>query len=352
MKTVYLHIGAPKTGTSSIQSFCRENSAALATRGIWFPSLPVERLGMNAQAHSARGHHPIALHLINEKAGNFPPDLFDALLSRFESSSHSSLLVSAETLFQRVRVFAKARIPAALRKFRVVAICYIRRSDEFLESLYKTNVRGLSRYSKPISVFTKRTPEFASRLDTFSKLFQPEVLIVRSYDLAKTDLLNDFFTTVLGYADPGLCELFPTEWHNIALSARQTLFLRLLNEKQLDPMSFKKVCRVFSSLPSDPDNSSLLSPELRQRLIRSYNDDVALLNAQYELNLPVVNEGSSRETLEQLCEADLDMLVEKLKTQLHSKVLSEVVASLRSAQRLEGSQSSKRSLLRAQGARD
>jgi hypothetical protein len=239
-----------------------------------------------------------------------------------------------------------------LRRFRVVAICYIRRSDEFVESLYKTNVKGMSRYSKPISVFAKRTPEFASRLDIFFKLFQPEVMIIRSYDLAKTDLLNDFFTTVLGDADPGLCELFPTERRNIALSARQTLFLRLLNEKQLDPMSFKKVCRVFSSLPPDTDNSSLLTPELRQGLVRSYNDDVALLNARYELNLPVVNEGSSRETLEQLCEADLDMLVEKLKTQLRSKVLAEVVASLRSARRPEGSRSSKRSLLRTQGARD
>lgn len=40
MKTLYLHIGMPKTGTSSIQKFLLQNPEALARQGYCFPKLP------------------------------------------------------------------------------------------------------------------------------------------------------------------------------------------------------------------------------------------------------------------------------------------------------------------------
>ena len=40
MKTLFLHIGIPKTGTSSIQKFFLQNPEALARQGYCFPKLP------------------------------------------------------------------------------------------------------------------------------------------------------------------------------------------------------------------------------------------------------------------------------------------------------------------------
>ena len=37
MKTLYLHIGTPKTGTTSIQHFCKHNEKVLAGKGICYP---------------------------------------------------------------------------------------------------------------------------------------------------------------------------------------------------------------------------------------------------------------------------------------------------------------------------
>lgn len=37
MKTLYIHIGCPKTATTSIQYFCNENKENLAKHGVYFP---------------------------------------------------------------------------------------------------------------------------------------------------------------------------------------------------------------------------------------------------------------------------------------------------------------------------
>lgn len=42
MKTLYLHIGIPKTGTTSIQHFCHENRDILSSNGYFYPDFPFE----------------------------------------------------------------------------------------------------------------------------------------------------------------------------------------------------------------------------------------------------------------------------------------------------------------------
>lgn len=37
MKTLYLHIGTPKTATTSIQSFCYQNREILEKQGFYYP---------------------------------------------------------------------------------------------------------------------------------------------------------------------------------------------------------------------------------------------------------------------------------------------------------------------------
>ena len=40
MKTLHVHIGTPKTGTTSIQNFCADNEALLTQAGYCYPVFP------------------------------------------------------------------------------------------------------------------------------------------------------------------------------------------------------------------------------------------------------------------------------------------------------------------------
>ena len=40
MKTLHVHIGTPKTATTAIQHFCKENAKILAEKGFCYPIFP------------------------------------------------------------------------------------------------------------------------------------------------------------------------------------------------------------------------------------------------------------------------------------------------------------------------
>ena len=53
MKTVYLHIGMPKTGTTALQMFLPLNEEALSQNGFSYPLMPFEfeNIGKRRNAH-------------------------------------------------------------------------------------------------------------------------------------------------------------------------------------------------------------------------------------------------------------------------------------------------------------
>ena len=63
MKTLYLHIGTPKTATSSIQKFLKENWDVLQEHGYFFP----ESLHMYPGVNARRNAHFLVGKVQNEK---------------------------------------------------------------------------------------------------------------------------------------------------------------------------------------------------------------------------------------------------------------------------------------------
>ncbi len=60
MKTLYLHIGTPKTASSSIQTYCRANTDKLAEYGYIYPITPslfYPNIGHRRNAHFLIGYH-------------------------------------------------------------------------------------------------------------------------------------------------------------------------------------------------------------------------------------------------------------------------------------------------------
>jgi hypothetical protein len=313
MKTVYLHIGAPKTGTTAIQNFCRANHAALAERDVWFP------------VH-LRNHHILLYDVIGRP--DAAPNSFDALLTEFACSRFSRLLISAESFFLRVARMNAQRLPASLSKFRLVVICYVRRSDEYMTSLYQTNVRGLARSTQSALEFVReRPPGYAMRLSRIDDLFRPGKFIVGSYDAVKNNLLRDFFS-IVGVTDAGLCGSFPTGHVNARLSARQILFLRRLNELRIDQRLFASIGRALRA-KRDTDQSHLLPAACRRRLVVQFNTEIDALNRKFGCALhPVPVPCDDQQATSDLTCEDIAALMNSLREHMGGRAMLKLEAEL------------------------
>lgn len=249
MKTLYLHIGTPKTGTTSIQKFLQINNRILEQHGYCFPQqLPrYPGIGINRNAHfmitnqyledgkrDKKREHQILQEGIAQIADIFR--LFD------------NVVLSDETLWKATSSTHKKVFPYLIEEsqnigFRIKIIVYLRRQDEFLISLWNQSIKR----NAPTSIGTTFTIEerisreltksnylvdYAAKLDSLQKLFGKENLIVRRFskdDWINGSIIDDFMHCIgLDRTD----EFLPlTEQTNPGLQGNTTEIKRIINHE-------------------------------------------------------------------------------------------------------------------------
>jgi len=130
MTDIILHIGANKTGSSSIQRFLQKNKEILKDLGCLVPDKTLE-LGP-----AVTGEHVFALQKFvggGEKSENELKKVITSLLDARETKDET-ILISAENMgsVQGAKLFKKA-----LKNRKVKIIFYIRRQDELIESSWQ-----------------------------------------------------------------------------------------------------------------------------------------------------------------------------------------------------------------------
>lgn len=127
-KSVFIHIGPPKTGTSAIQYSLHQNREYLQSEGIDYPN---HELGPNGVSS---GNMTSILSMNIEGKWNVCEQKVKDLLSEFEASNFNCLLLSSEYFFYLAKEIAE-EIPQA--KF----IAYLRCPLETFESSYNQSVK-------------------------------------------------------------------------------------------------------------------------------------------------------------------------------------------------------------------
>ncbi len=185
MKTLYIHAGTPKTGTTALQDFLPENQSLLNSRGFVFPEVPIYFRGV-AQHQTA---HFLAVW---EEDGNVPEQWdqgFEIVKKAFEE--YPNVIISDEQVWWRQHkkgfweeVTKRVRDMGAVLK----VIVYLRRQDDQIESFYNEKVKGMPKLTLTFSEYLKSGENdyfplnYAAELDRFSKYIGKENLIVRSYE--------------------------------------------------------------------------------------------------------------------------------------------------------------------------
>ncbi len=202
MTDLYIHIGAPKTGTTAIQHHLLKNRDILARQyRILYP-----RGGL-----LGAGHHIIGAAVFPERSYRLQGLSREDALQRslhdvrmeIEESKPCTVILSTEYLWGELSADNIRRLLNPLSHCKIKVVAYLRRQDLLAQSLYVQAVKG--GLADPFSVWLERVASSGRAGFDFHKVLTawmttgiPTEVIVRVYEKSqlRNDICSDFLATV------------------------------------------------------------------------------------------------------------------------------------------------------------
>ncbi len=199
--TLYLHVGAHKTGTTTIQQFSSAKRQLLLEKGLYYPDFT--EIGRP----TAAGHHPFA-HAIAGQATK-PPfleseiDAFIELCAR--QGRERDVLVSAEAIFRHVigvggfseahRAYVE-QLAARLRPIPdIIPIVCLRRQDNFAASMVQEQIKTttMTRLLPQFAADNAEFMDFEAQIALFESAFGSAKVLIYEHLMAGDGLIRNFF---------------------------------------------------------------------------------------------------------------------------------------------------------------
>ncbi|WP_428311545.1 hypothetical protein [Hydrocarboniphaga sp.] len=295
--TFYLHIGMPKTGTTTIQAFLERNRDLLASRGVIVPratgSQNHRKLTAYALDDTELDHTRRMLGLLSaDKVAQFRLKL-DRKLSAEAAGwpAGNSIVVSGENMSQ-------LRQPAELMRLRdllspltagqIKVVIYLRRQDLFYLSSYSQHIKagGTRHWSEMVGDAKKRLYDYTRFLKPWAEHFGEANIVVRPFErsqFAKQDLLSDFLS-VIGL-DGELSGFDIPETQNQSLDAQTAEYLRLMNPqfpRYIDDvvnLSRRELVRAMEAISTGP--KLRMAPEFAHSFLSQFSGSNAEVARRY-----------------------------------------------------------------------
>lgn len=243
MKTLYLHIGTPKTGTSALQYFCAGNRRILEEKGIYYPDLGFRfpDIGKHRNAHFLSYKEYINK---KEKLRDHEAEkkLKEEGIQKLEEAfqTHDVILLSDEHIWNEVEMTAET-LPALYQHFieqgvQIKIIVYLRRQDQVIQSFWAQKIKESSTITFESYMekekYRRFRLDYATRLQEFEDIVGRENLIVRCYEkqqyLGEQKTIMSDFLNILGLE---ITEEYKNteKVYNISLEGAYLEVKRLLN---------------------------------------------------------------------------------------------------------------------------
>lgn len=205
--TIFLHIGAHKTGTTTIQKAARKNEAVLAEKGCLYPAYSlIGKPGHYAHHHIAHGLAGIPKNRIGAKGAK----LFLQEVVK-QTKNYNCALISAEPMYRHYgnnnlasrnpitywqeRENYISKVKSCFADADVQVVLTVRSQANFALSLYQENVK-VRRYSPEFPAFLEEYWyyfEYLKQIELWEKFFGRVKLLIFE-DLVKDgNLVSNFF---------------------------------------------------------------------------------------------------------------------------------------------------------------
>ncbi len=294
MKTLYLHIGTPKTATSTIQMFLAKNRSVLKRKGYIYPKSRHRYLNVSKirngyffvrkveKTDGIRDHKLEEQYLMEgyQMISNLM-NIYDQVILSDESIWHASSY-TYKTLFEDLKKQADQN------GYRFVIIVYLRRQDTFILSRWNQAVKQKTGHDYALSCdeyIKKRLKKdgkilnYAQKLDAIAGVVGKENMLVRRFEPADWidgSIVHDFMHAIGLKVTDEFRELEKDV--NLRLGKNETELKRILNMNQ--NLSGEEV-RFFGEYLK---NQSMQSPEKNLTGMLSYEETKAFLDRFEEGN--------------------------------------------------------------------
>ncbi len=213
-KTIYLHVGLHKTGTTTIQKFLFDNTTALEKLGLYYPlfnrsgtllKMRYDEKIINMRSFFCnnfdftQGHVPCFLKESVETRATYEERFQTLFLEKIEQSSAQNIIFSEEfmsTLILTTPIFIDALLKF---NFNVKILVYIRPPADWIVSVWSQNIKA-SAVLSGLSEYVYRTYDFIDLNNIFRyiNILGKENVIIKPYERMQwknSDLIDDFFDT-------------------------------------------------------------------------------------------------------------------------------------------------------------
>jgi tetratricopeptide (TPR) repeat protein len=259
-KTMFIHVGPPKTGTSAIQNWFSKNADMLRTRGVYYPEHALDPNGVSS------GNLSIVCDIVQPLAVGKPAEItvskekVTRLLEVFNESGCHCLFLSSEFFIQHM-VALKKLIPD------VFFIAYLRNPIEIIESNYNQGVKRAG-FSHTINLASFNTMPHVNYLLNYVDTFNKDHLLLRFYEVefnGTSSLINDVLT-LLGIDGVGVDRKgVNNSYHFEALEVK-----RWLNNFKLGGLE-NKIDHALQSFDLGQEKFSLIPPDRYQKIKNNYH---------------------------------------------------------------------------------
>ena len=281
MKNLILHIGLPKTGTSSIQYALNRAREKLLKHGILYPET-----GQWADY----SHHGLgfALRGVSDYGGQ-PVEavetLLDALSEEYDKHRSAETVLISSEIFQALvwpkRIAALKRFTDQFEQVKIIAV--LRRQDLLLESLFKQHVKDPTvALSESVEDYFDRVGgwfNYKNFLSRWSDLYGRDNLLLIPHNARQRDSILTEFTNVLSAQTGRKIALKPGKKKNLSLNGEGLEIKWQLNGEYPDVTENERLLEFIFETLDCTRKIQVFSREQRQAILdRNFQNNLWMFN--------------------------------------------------------------------------
>lgn len=197
MKTIYIHIGLHKTGTTTIQNYLLQHIESLSNQGILVPF--------------KHRNHNLTYWVNGKKNKERRNKQWERFLKKLERSNHDKIVLSSE-FFSRdiseIDTWYDQFELLVTKGYKLHFILYTRRADKRFESLFIEAVKGGAPYKSIESFPFERFIDIYQLTNAITMRFGKDCITVKKFEEAVKHGLLRGFLEIIGLNDIKVDEAF------------------------------------------------------------------------------------------------------------------------------------------------